>query len=67
MIYADAFDSLPTEAKMAVYQRMWQILSGEDRDSRYGRLSVTDRQAILEILRDTKADLPDYFRPVRQQ
>ena len=29
MVYTDAFDGLPTEARSAVYQRMWRVLSGE--------------------------------------
>ena len=68
MIYSPAFDSLPTPAKSAVYQRMWQVLSGQARSekekgSRYARPSVADRQAIVEILRATKPGLPAYFRP----
>ena len=38
------------------------FLAGRDTAPRYARLSPADRQAILEILRDTKKDLPDYFR-----
>lgn len=64
MIYAEAFDRLPAQAKDAIYQRMWQILSGQEKDVKYARLSLADRQAIVEILRDTKTDLPDYFQPV---
>jgi hypothetical protein len=41
---------------------MWDILSGRDKDNRYGRLTPADRTAVLEILRDTKTDLPPYFR-----
>jgi len=63
MIYAPAFDALPNEAKAAIYGRMWEILSGSDRDPRYTRLSPDDRQAIVEILRDTKGDLPPSFQP----
>lgn len=37
-------------------------LSGEDKSAKYARLSSGDRQAIMEILRDTKTGLPDYFR-----
>jgi hypothetical protein len=62
MIYAEAFDGLPAEAKEAIYARMWQVLSGEDRSQRYARLSRSDRQAIVEILRDTKKGLPDSFQ-----
>jgi hypothetical protein len=64
MIYSDAFNALPVEAKAAIYQRMWSVLSGEDKDSKYARLALADRRAIVEILRDTKKDLPDYFRDV---
>ncbi len=64
LIYADAFDSLPAEAKAAIYQRMWQILSGAERGGKYARLSLADRKAVVEILRDTKKGLPDYFREV---
>jgi hypothetical protein len=42
---------------------MWEILSGQEQDSRYRSvLSFADRQAIVEILRDTKKDLPSYFQ-----
>jgi hypothetical protein len=64
MIYSPAFDALSGVAKDAVYQRMWQILSGQETDKVYARLSLADRQAIVEILRDTKTDLPDYFQVV---
>lgn len=64
MIYAEAFDSLLPEVKATIYQRMWRILSGQDRDTRYLRLSFTDRRNIVEILRGTKAGLPPYFRNV---
>ena len=61
MIYTAAFDALPPDAKDAVYRRLWQVLSGADRDSRYDHLTRGDRQAVVEILRDTKPELPDYF------
>jgi hypothetical protein len=56
MIYSEAFDALPAGTKDAIYRRMWQILSGEDRDAKYARLSSADRRAIVEILRETKPD-----------
>jgi hypothetical protein len=40
---------------------MWRVLSGAVSDPRYARLGPADRQAIIEILRDTKPDLPDSF------
>jgi hypothetical protein len=64
MIYSDAFDALPASAKDVVYKRMWQILSGSENRAPYTRLSLADRQAIVEILRETRKGLPDYFQPV---
>src|SRR5579872_1982403 len=61
MIYSPAFEALPVEAKGAIYRRMWQILSGQEKGSKYARLSAQDRQSVVEILRDTKKDLPPYF------
>jgi len=63
LIYAPAFDALPPLAKAPVYKRLWEVLSGEEKDPRYrSALSLTDRQAIVEILRETKKDLPQYFQ-----
>jgi hypothetical protein len=39
------------------------VLSGEEKDSAYERLSASDRMAVLEILRETKRELPSYFFP----
>jgi hypothetical protein len=65
LIYSPAFDALPPSAKEPIYRRMWQVLSGQERDARYqSALSLADRQSIVEILRDTKKDLPPYFQNV---
>jgi len=64
MIYTPAFDNLPARAKDAVYTRMWEVLSGREKGPRYRVLSLADRQAIVEILRDTKPGLPTFFQPV---
>jgi hypothetical protein len=66
MIYTPAFDALPPDSRSAVYQRMWQILSGKETGKRYAVLSRADRQAVVEILKDTKKDLPPYFQTVTQ-
>lgn len=66
MIYTEAFDDLPAPARDAIYERMWQVLSGMDLDPKYTRLSFANRKAIVEILRETKKGLPAYFRPVRE-
>jgi hypothetical protein len=62
MIYSDAFAALPESVRIAVYSRLWQVLSGSDSSPKYAQLSKVDRRAIVEILRATKADLPVVFR-----
>lgn len=61
MIYSEAFDALPAEAKNSIYRRLWEVLSGRDRSSTYAHLSDADRRATIEILLDTKPGLPPYF------
>ncbi len=62
LIYSDAFDGLPAATKDYVYSQMYDVLTDRHYGVGFGHLSVDDRQAILEILRDTKKDLPDYWR-----
>jgi hypothetical protein len=62
LIYSDAFDGLPSGARDAVYRRMYAVLAGRDPSPRYSRLAAADRQAIVDILRETKPGLPEYFR-----
>jgi hypothetical protein len=61
MIYSDAFEALPAPIKDAIYARMWAVLSGAERGAPYDGLARADRQAIVEILRATKPELPAYF------
>jgi hypothetical protein len=66
LVYAPVFNELPDAAKAAIYRRMWQILSGSEKDAKYRGLSFADRQAVVEILRETKKGLPAYFRSITQ-
>lgn len=61
MIYSEAFAALPGKTRDQVYARMWRILSGQETAPRYTRRSRADRQAIVEILRETIEDLPAFF------
>ena len=67
LIYSEPFDSLPAKAKTAIYARMWEILSGREKDRRYDVVSLTDRRAILEILGETKPDAAAYFAGRRRE
>lgn len=62
LIYSEAFSSLPELARDYVYRRLWQVLSGEDKSGKFAHLTEADRRAIVEILRDTKPDLPEYWK-----
>src|SRR5262249_19308091 len=59
MIYSKAFEALPFATKRLVYAQMRDILTGRLAEPRYSRISRLDRQAIIEILRDTKSDWPE--------
>jgi hypothetical protein len=61
MIYSEQFDRLPAGVKSAIYAGLSDVLTGKDRTGRFDHLSGVDRIAILEILRDTKRDLPAGF------
>lgn len=61
LIYSPQFDALPAPVKAAVYRRLWDVLSGSDHDAKYARLTPASRRAVIEILRDTRRDLPRYY------
>jgi lysyl-tRNA synthetase class I len=61
MIYSAAFDGMPDAARERVYRRLYDVLTGKDTDPKFARLSADDRQNILEIVRDTKKNLPAYW------
>lgn len=62
LVYSKAFDALPAEAKERVYLRLWEVLTEKDTSKEFAHLSKEDRTAVLEILRDTKPDLPAYWK-----
>jgi hypothetical protein len=57
MIYSKAFEALPFAAKRLVYARMRDILAGRAIEPRYAQISRSERQAVIEILQETKSDL----------
>ena len=60
LIYTDAFDALPEPARSYVYR---PAAGDPDRPARQRRVldtsATADRQAVLEILLETKPGLPD--------
>jgi hypothetical protein len=56
LIYSEAFDALPAEAKESVYRRLDEVLTAAEPPKEYAHLSAPDREAIHQILRDTKPE-----------
>jgi hypothetical protein len=61
LIYSEAFDALPGAVKDYVLRRVYDVLTGKDTGEDFGHLSTADRKAILEILHETKPNLPKYW------
>ena len=61
MIYSEAFDALPPRALDRIYKSLFDILTNHEAGSRYRGLNAADRQSILEIVRETKTNLPAYW------
>lgn len=65
MIYTKAFDNMPDWDREHVYQRLYDVLTGKNKDPKFAKLSADDRHNVLEILRETKPDLPAYWKPAQ--
>ncbi len=62
MIYTAAFDGMPDTVRERVYQRLYEILTGKDQSKIFAGRSSADRAAILGIVKETKKNLPAYWR-----
>jgi hypothetical protein len=61
MIYSPQFDALPDEVRGQLYQRLYAVLTARDKGGRFAKLTAPDRRAILEILEQTKPNLPAWW------
>lgn len=61
LIYSAAFDGMPDVVREQVYRRLFDILTGKDKTAAFAAISAPDRQAVLEIVRATKRNLPTYW------
>jgi len=59
MLYGDGFQALPETVLSRVYQRLYDALTGPE--------PVANAEVILEILRETKTDLPAYWSDLRDE
>ena len=62
LIYSPSFDAIAEPIKDVILHKLYDILTGKNDDPQFARLTADDRKAILEILRETKKNLPDYWR-----
>lgn len=62
LIYSEAFDRLPKPMREHLLQRLHEILTGKDTSPEFANIPSDTRQAILEILLETKPNLPAYWR-----
>lgn len=67
LIYSKSFDAMPAAILDVVLKQLYEILIGKIQSPAYAHLSSADRQAILEILLETKPNLPDYWRVQQKQ
>ena len=61
MLYSPVFDALPEAAKTLLYRRIYDVLAGKDSGAEFKQLTAEERLAILQIVRETKPDLPKYW------
>ncbi len=62
LIYSDAFDRLPDGLRRRIYQRLYDVLTGKETSDRFKARTLAERRDVLEILRDTKPNLPAYWK-----
>lgn len=62
MIYSKAFDALPERVRGRIYERLYEILASRHPSGKYKKLTQEDRRALLEIVADTKAPLPAFWK-----
>lgn len=62
LIYSESFDALPKPALDELYKQLWLALAGQSKNKDFAAIPAADRQAALEILRQTKRNLPEYFQ-----
>ena len=58
MIYSPTFEHLPPMLKGAIYRRIHEILTAKNPVEGFEHLEQDEKRRILEILHDTKSDLP---------
>lgn len=66
MIYSETFDYLNANAKARVWRRLYDVLSGEDKDPAFTR-AARDGAAAIAIVAATKPNLPAFWQAQAQR
>ena len=67
MVYNDQLAGLPAPIRDRFYRRLYDVLTGKDTRKKYDARSADDRQTVIEILLETKTDLPSYWTDLPAQ
>lgn len=62
LVYSDEIGALPAPVRDQVFNRIADVLTGQDRDQAFNHLSAQDRTAILQILKETHPELSAVLR-----
>jgi len=57
LVYSEAFDGLPDEARARIVSRLTDILENRDDSEKFAHLTPEMRREVLDILRETKPQL----------
>lgn len=61
LIYSAGFQQIHPMMSRHLFRRLHDILTGNDETGEFDRLTINDRQAILEIITQTVENLPAYW------
>lgn len=61
LIYAESIDNLPAEARAELWRQLERALTGKSLSTDAPSIPAADGQIIIEILRETRKNLPDGF------
>lgn len=59
LVYSEAFETLPDLVKAPFYHRVREILEGRDVTGEFDSLTAEDREAVLQILLETKPEFAE--------
>ena len=65
LVETPPFDALPANVQGRLYRRLWRALTANPAPPEAAHLAPAERTAIIEILRETKPNLPNYWRAQR--